>query len=86
MCFVQTFPIGQSLRDMEQDKKEKKKKGCPERKKPSPPYILWCKDQWNEVKTEKWVLTIEQDFWIHVHLSNFAGGVFDADQERESRG
>ncbi|KAE8694630.1 High mobility group B protein 13 [Hibiscus syriacus] len=28
------------------DKKEKKKK------RPSPPYILWCKDQWNEVKKE----------------------------------
>ncbi|KAA8528259.1 hypothetical protein F0562_035490 [Nyssa sinensis] len=46
-----TFPIVQSLRDKEQDKKEKKKKkGCPEKKRPSPPYILWCKDQWNEVK------------------------------------
>uniref|UniRef100_A0A5B7CGP3 Putative high mobility group B protein 6 n=1 Tax=Davidia involucrata TaxID=16924 RepID=A0A5B7CGP3_DAVIN len=40
-----TFPIVQSLRD-----KEKKKKGCPEKKRPSPPYVLWCKDQWNEVK------------------------------------
>ncbi|KAE8056032.1 hypothetical protein FH972_012835 [Carpinus fangiana] len=47
-----TFPIGQSLRDKEHDKKEKKKGGCPERKKPSPPYILWCKDQWNEIKKE----------------------------------
>ncbi|XP_059662232.1 high mobility group B protein 6-like [Cornus florida] len=47
-----TFTIAQSLRDKEQDKKEKKKKGCPEKKRPSPPYILWCKDQWNEVKKE----------------------------------
>ncbi|GKV40076.1 hypothetical protein SLEP1_g47750 [Rubroshorea leprosula] len=47
-----TFPIAQSLQDKEQDKKEKKK-GCPEKKRPSPPYILWCKDQWNEVKKEK---------------------------------
>ncbi|CAK9143191.1 unnamed protein product [Ilex paraguariensis] len=43
------FPV-QSLKDKEQDKKEKKKKGCPEKKRPSPPYVLWCKDQWNEVK------------------------------------
>ncbi|XP_022733299.1 high mobility group B protein 6-like [Durio zibethinus] len=48
-----TFPIAQSLKDKEQDKKEKKKKGGPEKKRPSPPYILWCKDQWNEVKREK---------------------------------
>ncbi|KAG7956371.1 hypothetical protein I3843_11G120900 [Carya illinoinensis] len=49
-----TFPIiGQFLGDKEQDKKEnKKKKGCPEKKKPSPPYILWCKDNWNEAKKE----------------------------------
>ena len=31
---------------------DKKKKGGPEEKRPSPPYILWCKDQWNEVKKE----------------------------------
>lgn len=42
------------MKDKEQDKKEKKKKNCPEKKRPSPPYILWCKDQWNEViKAEK---------------------------------
>ncbi|XVF13006.1 hypothetical protein REPUB_Repub08aG0169900 [Reevesia pubescens] len=46
-----TFPIVQSLKDKEQDKREKKKSG-PEKKRPSPPYILWCKDQWNEVKKE----------------------------------
>ncbi|KAH7513778.1 high mobility group B protein 6 [Ziziphus jujuba] len=46
-----TFPIFQSLKEKEQDKKEKKK-GCPEKKRPSPPYILWCKDQWNEIKKE----------------------------------
>ncbi|XP_021292290.1 high mobility group B protein 6-like [Herrania umbratica] len=46
-----TFPIAQSLKDKEQDKKEKKK-GGPEKKRPAPPYILWCKDQWNEVKKE----------------------------------
>ncbi|KAJ9706144.1 hypothetical protein PVL29_001617 [Vitis rotundifolia] len=44
-----TFPL-HSLRDKEQEKKEKKKKGCPETKRPSPSYVLWCKDQWNEAK------------------------------------
>ncbi|KAK4744917.1 hypothetical protein SAY87_011229 [Trapa incisa] len=37
--------------DKEQEKKEKKKGGS-EKKKPSPPYILWCKDQWNGIKKE----------------------------------
>ncbi|KAJ0049380.1 hypothetical protein Pint_15020 [Pistacia integerrima] len=37
--------------NQEQDKKDKKK-GRPEKKRPSPPYILWCKDQWKEVKKE----------------------------------
>lgn len=47
---VQNFSI---LKDKEQEKNEKKKKkGCTERKRPSPPYILWCKDQWNEIKKE----------------------------------
>ncbi|PRQ17472.1 putative chromatin remodeling & transcriptional activation HMG family [Rosa chinensis] len=32
--------------------KDKKKKGGPEMKRPSPPYVLWCKDQWNQVKQE----------------------------------
>lgn len=44
-----TFPL-HSLRDKEQEKKEKNKKGCPETKRPSPSYVLWCKDQWNEAK------------------------------------
>ncbi|XP_052210858.1 high mobility group B protein 6-like [Diospyros lotus] len=44
-----TFPMVLSLND--QEKKEKKtKKGCPQMKRPSPPYILWCKDQWSEIK------------------------------------
>lgn len=42
----QAFPLGLALKDPEQEKKEKKKGG---KKKPSPPYVLWCKDQWNEV-------------------------------------
>ncbi|KAI7992088.1 High mobility group B protein 13 [Camellia lanceoleosa] len=45
-----TFPIVQSLREKELEKKDKKKKGCPQIKRPSPTYILWCKDQWNEIK------------------------------------
>ncbi|KAG5539567.1 hypothetical protein RHGRI_019934 [Rhododendron griersonianum] len=44
-----TFPIALSVGDKELEKKEKKK-GCPQMKRPSPPYILWCKDQWNEIK------------------------------------
>ncbi|KAL7159950.1 hypothetical protein ABFS83_01G062500 [Erythranthe nasuta] len=44
-----TFPFGLSVKDQEQDKKDKKKNST---KKPSPPYVLWCKDQWNEVKKE----------------------------------
>ncbi|KAL1552009.1 high mobility group B protein 6-like [Salvia divinorum] len=42
-----TIPIGLGIKDLEQEKKEKKKGG---KKKPSAPYVLWCKDQWNEVK------------------------------------
>ncbi|GER33007.1 high mobility group family protein [Striga asiatica] len=41
------FSFGLSMKEQEQDKKDKKKSTT---KKPSPPYILWCKDQWNEVK------------------------------------
>ncbi|KAM2032744.1 hypothetical protein ACFX1T_014730 [Malus domestica] len=39
------FPIAQPDED-------KKKKGCTEKKRPAPPYILWCKDQWAEIKKE----------------------------------
>ncbi|KAI4364680.1 hypothetical protein MLD38_020737 [Melastoma candidum] len=41
------IPNVQSDKDLKQ-----KKKGCPGRKRPSPPYTLWCKDQWNEIKKE----------------------------------
>ncbi|KAF2313434.1 hypothetical protein GH714_010980 [Hevea brasiliensis] len=44
-----TLPLVQSLKE---DQDKKKKKGGLEMKRPSPPYILWCKDQWNEVKKE----------------------------------
>ncbi|XP_010529634.1 PREDICTED: high mobility group B protein 6 [Tarenaya hassleriana] len=46
------FPFNQSLVQTEQEKKGKKKKDCPETKRPSTPYILWCKDNWNEVKNQ----------------------------------
>ncbi|KDP25323.1 hypothetical protein JCGZ_20479 [Jatropha curcas] len=44
-----TFPLVQSLKE---DLDKKKKKDGQEKKRPSPPYILWCKDQWNEVKKQ----------------------------------
>ncbi|KAG9448404.1 hypothetical protein H6P81_014532 [Aristolochia fimbriata] len=44
------IPVVQSLREKEQEKKEKK--GGHEIKRPCPPYTLWCKDQWNQVKKE----------------------------------
>ncbi|KAF8077435.1 hypothetical protein N665_1036s0010 [Sinapis alba] len=47
-----TFAFCQSVAQTEDDKKGKKKKDCPETKRPSTPYILWCKDNWNEVKKE----------------------------------
>ncbi|CAI0441227.1 unnamed protein product [Linum tenue] len=42
------------LKDNEQDDKDKKKKkkGGAEKKRPSPPYILWYKDQWAEMKKD----------------------------------
>ncbi|KAM1025138.1 hypothetical protein ACFX2C_038342 [Malus domestica] len=53
------FPIAQPVQD-------KKKKGCPEKKRPAPAYILWCKDQWAEIKKEN----PEADF---KEVSNFLG-------------
>uniref|UniRef100_A0A7N0U7J4 HMG box domain-containing protein n=1 Tax=Kalanchoe fedtschenkoi TaxID=63787 RepID=A0A7N0U7J4_KALFE len=44
------FPIAQQSKDKDND--SKKKKGGSETKRPSAPYILWCKDQWAEVKKE----------------------------------
>uniref|UniRef100_A0A6N2KP11 HMG box domain-containing protein n=1 Tax=Salix viminalis TaxID=40686 RepID=A0A6N2KP11_SALVM len=45
-----TLPFIQVLNEKEQDKK--RKKGGNEIKRPCPPYSLWYKDQWNEVKKE----------------------------------
>lgn len=47
-----TLPIIQSLKDKDLEKKDKKKKECPERKRPASVYALWCKDQWSEIKKE----------------------------------
>ncbi|RZC84890.1 hypothetical protein C5167_047670 [Papaver somniferum] len=50
-----SLPLVQSLREKEAEKNEKnkkKKKKNPEMKKPSSAYVLWCKDQWAEVKKE----------------------------------
>ncbi|XXG89896.1 hypothetical protein AAC387_Pa12g1789 [Persea americana] len=47
-----SLPFVQSLGEKEENVDKKKKKACSEMKKPSPPYILWCKDQWSEVKKE----------------------------------
>uniref|UniRef100_A0A0D9VEF8 HMG box domain-containing protein n=1 Tax=Leersia perrieri TaxID=77586 RepID=A0A0D9VEF8_9ORYZ len=53
-----SIPLVKSLIEKEQegDDKGKKKKGKGkaghERKKPCPAYVLWCKDQWNEIKKE----------------------------------
>ncbi|XP_065858647.1 high mobility group B protein 13-like [Euphorbia lathyris] len=47
-----SFPLAQPLKDDQDKKKKKKKKGGHEKKRPSAPYILWCKDQWNEMKKE----------------------------------
>ncbi|WCJ26474.1 HMG (high mobility group) box protein [Euphorbia peplus] len=46
-----SFPLAQPPKDDDNKKKKKKKGGC-EMKRPSAPYILWCKDQWNEIKKE----------------------------------
>ncbi|CAN8246516.1 unnamed protein product [Cochlearia groenlandica] len=49
-----TFGFCQSVAQSEEDKKGKmkKKKDCSETKKPPTPYIMWCKENWNEVKTQ----------------------------------
>ncbi|KAI3979253.1 hypothetical protein MKX01_007729 [Papaver californicum] len=47
-----SLPLVQSLREKEAEKNEKKKKKNPQMKKPSSAYVLWCKDQWVEVKKE----------------------------------
>jgi upstream-binding transcription factor len=55
---VQSIPLVKSLLEKEHEgddngKKKKKGKGKAnkDRKKPCPAYVLWCKDQWNEVRS-----------------------------------
>ncbi|KAK9143941.1 hypothetical protein Syun_013341 [Stephania yunnanensis] len=69
-----SFPLVQSLREKEN---EKKKKANPENKKPSTAYILWCKDQWNEVKKEN----PEADF---KEISNILGAKWKTLKKREN--
>ncbi|KAE8722296.1 HMG box protein isoform 2 [Hibiscus syriacus] len=40
--------LEKDLQEMQEMLREKEKRR--RKKRPSPPYILWCKDQWNEVK------------------------------------
>lgn len=48
-----TLPLMQPLKDKDQvEEKKKKKKSCPETKKPATPYIMWCKEHWTEIKKE----------------------------------
>lgn len=42
----------QAFSEKDQEKKGKKKTDSA-KKRPSPPYALWCKDQWNEVTKGK---------------------------------
>ncbi|EAY85262.1 hypothetical protein OsI_06634 [Oryza sativa Indica Group] len=49
-----SIPLVKALieKDQEGEKKKGKGKAGHERKKPCPAYVLWCKDQWNEIKKE----------------------------------
>ncbi|XP_010422046.1 PREDICTED: high mobility group B protein 13 [Camelina sativa] len=47
-----TFAFTQSLAQTEEEKKGRKKKDSAETKRPSTPYILWCKENWNEIKKQ----------------------------------
>jgi len=51
------------LKDKELEKKDKKKKDLPERKRPASAYALWCKDQWNEVKTPLFLIFFLGCWW-----------------------
>ncbi|KAL4353206.1 hypothetical protein GQ457_06G037840 [Hibiscus cannabinus] len=65
-----TFALSQPLKE--------KKNGGNEKKRPSPPYILWCKDQWKEVKKEN----PEADF---KEVSNILGAKWKAVTAEEKK-
>ncbi|GMH28845.1 hypothetical protein Nepgr_030688 [Nepenthes gracilis] len=47
---VMTFLINEPQKNILENKLKKKKTNGSAKRKPLPPYILWCKDHWNEVK------------------------------------
>ncbi|KAK4262868.1 hypothetical protein QN277_028368 [Acacia crassicarpa] len=65
------------LKEKEQEKDKKKKNGCAV-KRPSPPYILWSKDQWAEVKKAN----PEADF---KEISNMLGAKWKTISEQEKQ-
>ncbi|KAH9320985.1 hypothetical protein KI387_015624 [Taxus chinensis] len=61
-AYLLNFPLEQSLRmgELTKEEEKKKKKTDPNRlKKPSPPYILWCQEQWNQMKSENLNITFK---------------------------
>lgn len=59
-----TFRIHHIGRDNKQMKK--KKKVFFEKRRPSTPYILWCKDRWNKIKGKKFYEEKDQEVYIEV--------------------
>ncbi|KAJ9549828.1 hypothetical protein OSB04_022371 [Centaurea solstitialis] len=53
------LPLLHSMKDKDQGKK---KKGCPETKKPATPYIMWCKEHWTEASTNLFFFKITPFF------------------------
>ncbi|XP_039173323.1 high mobility group B protein 6-like [Eucalyptus grandis] len=58
------FPIGHAERDIKHMKE--KKKGLFEERRPSTPYIPWCKDRWNKIKGNKFYEEKDQEVYIEV--------------------
>ncbi|GJM90785.1 hypothetical protein PR202_ga07096 [Eleusine coracana subsp. coracana] len=78
-----SIPFVKSLLEKEQEgddkgKKKGKGKANKERKKPCPAYVLWCKDQWTEIKKEN----PEADF---KEVSNALGAKWKAVGAEEKR-
>ncbi|KAL3717511.1 hypothetical protein ACJRO7_009013 [Eucalyptus globulus] len=53
------FLIGHTERDIKHMKE--KKKGFFEKRRPSTPYIMWCKDRWNKIEEKKFYEKKDQD-------------------------